>query len=140
MTNVRSSRPKSKCKPYWCDKLQSAWDQVHVKEHVGYALREISSRNAYVQARKSFDILSRRSKRKYQCAEHDRLKKLFHDQETRNFWKYIGKIGMQNDRKPSITMEIVDSNGHVSTKTEEVLSRWKADYARSRIRNLMTLP
>ena len=25
-------------------------------------------------------------------------------------------------------MEIVDSNGHVSTQTEEVLSCWKADY------------
>ena len=35
---------------------------------------------------------------------------------------------MQNDRKPCIPMEIVDSNGHVSTQTEEVLSRWKADY------------
>ena len=72
--------------------------------------------------------LNRRSKRKYQCAEHDRLKELFNDQETRNFWKYIGKIGIQNDRKPSIPMEIVDPKGHVSTQTEEVLSRWKADY------------
>ena len=31
-TNVWSSHLKSKCKPYWCDKLQSAWDQVRVKK------------------------------------------------------------------------------------------------------------
>ena len=132
-TNVQSPRPKSKCKPYWCDELQSAWDQVRVKERawlrsMGNQSEKRRLRSAYVQERETFDILNRRSKRKYQCAEHDRLKELFNDQETRNFWKYIGKIGMQNDRKPCIPMEIVDSNGHVSTQTEEVLSRWKADY------------
>ena len=42
-TNVQSSRPKSKSKPFWYDELQSAWDQVRVKERSG--LREISPRN-----------------------------------------------------------------------------------------------
>ena len=44
-------------------------------------------------------ILSRRSKCNYQFTEQDRLKDLFCDQETQNFWKYTEKIGLQNDSR-----------------------------------------
>ena len=58
-------------------------------------------------------------------AEQDRLKDMYTDHDTRNFWKYIGKLGLQNDRKSSIPMEVVDNDGNVNTNIGDVLSRWK---------------
>ena len=79
-------------------------DQVRAKEYAWlWSTKKQSKKrrliNAYFQERKTFYILSRRSKRNYQCTEQDRLKDLFSDQETQNFWKYTEKIGLQNDRK-----------------------------------------
>ena len=47
-------------------------------------------------------------------ADRDRLKRMFSDHDTWNFCKYIGKIGLQNDRKSSIPVEVVDDNGNVT--------------------------
>ena len=72
------------------------------------SLRKVGSETLILVKEKTFDELHRRSKRNYQSTEQDCLKELFSDHETRNFWKYIGKIGRHNDRKPSIPMEVVD--------------------------------
>ena len=72
--------------------------------------------------------LNRRIKRRYQMSEQTRLQKMYGDKDTRNFWKYIGRIGLQNDRKPKIPMEVVDVDCNVSVDTADILLRWKTDY------------
>ena len=61
-------------------------------------------------------------------SEQVRLQEMYSDNETRNFWKYIGRIGLQNERKPMIPTEVVDANGNVSTDMADILLRWKTDY------------
>ena len=128
-----SSRKKSRYKPYWSDDLQSACDTVCEKERLwlrcrGSPVLKRRLRDSYNQQRKTFDKMNRCAKRKYQMAEQDRLKDMYNDHDTRNFWKYIGKLGLQNDRKSSIPMEVVDNDGNVNTNIGDVLSRWKNDY------------
>ena len=119
-------------KPYWSNDLQCAWDSVCQKEQLWLRWRrghgeKRKLRDSLNRQRKIFDKLNRSAKRKYQMAERDRPKHKFSDHDTRNFWKYIGKIGLQNDRKSSI-MEVVDDNGNLTTNIDEVLLRWKNDY------------
>ena len=47
---------------------------------------------------------------------------------TRDFWREIGKIGIQNEPKGRIPMKVVDSDGNVSSVMETVISNWKTDY------------
>ena len=53
---------------------------------------------------------------------------MYDDKDTRNFWKYIGRIGLQKDRKPKIPMDVVDVDGNVSVDTANILLHWKTDY------------
>ena len=80
-------------------------------------------RQLYNSERKTFDKILRSAKRKYQHSEQERLKTLYTDNDTRGFWKYIGKLGLQNERKPDIPMEIIDNDGNVSTRLDDLLSR-----------------
>ena len=123
----------TKYKPYWNEELQNAWDKVCSKERSwlrsnGNQSEKRKLRDAYNQERKHFDKLNRRIKRRYQMSEQTKLQKMYDDKDTRNFWKYIGRIGLQNDRKPEIPMEVVDVDGNVSVDTADILLRWKTDY------------
>lgn len=128
-----TSHAKSMYKPYWSEDLQNAWDVVCGTERLWLRCRGSQTekrrlRDAFNRKRKLFDKLNRCAKRKYQLSEQERLKDLYSDHDTRNFWKYIGKIGLHNERKSSIPMEVVDRSGNVSTDTSDILSRWKSDY------------
>ena len=85
-------------------------------------------RDSFNQQRKIFDKLNRSAKWKNQMAERDRLNHPFSDHDTRNFCRYIGKIGLQNNRKSRIPMEVVDDDGNITTNIDDVLLRWKNDY------------
>ena len=41
------------------------------------------------------------------------------------FWKEIGKLGIGNDRRQFIPMEVMLPNGEISTNEEDVLREWK---------------
>ena len=87
-------------------------------------------RDIFNRERKKFDKMNRKAKRSYQRGEQGRLVgDLCENKDNRNFWKEIGKIGMQNERKLDIPMEVIDVQGHVSTDAQSVLSRLKTDYA-----------
>ena len=56
---------------------------------------------------------------------HDEL----HDTENpRDFWKDIGELGLDRERKLGIPMEILDENKQIQTETYEVLHKWKSEY------------
>ena len=129
----KTTQSKSSYKPYWCNELQQAWNLVCDRERCwlkcrGSQAEKSRLRQLYNSERKTFDKIHRSAKRKYQTSEHERLKNLYSDNDTRGFWKYIGKLGLHNERKADIPMEIVDNDGNVSTRLDDVLSRWKSDY------------
>ena len=47
---------------------------------------------------------------------------------TREFWRYIGKFGIANDRQTSIPMEVIDDGGNLHTNLSEVMSEWKGQF------------
>ena len=47
---------------------------------------------------------------------------------SRDFWRDIGKIGIGNDRKPVIPLEVTDDCGTVIRDTKLVLDKWRTDY------------
>lgn len=42
------------------------------------------------------------------------------------FWEKIGKIGVAENRKSIIPMEVIDDDGNVSSQLTEVLNKWKS--------------
>ena len=47
---------------------------------------------------------------------------------TRDFWREIGNLGIHKKRKSGISMEVVDYSGYVLYENNSVLSEWKNDY------------
>ena len=74
--------------------------------------------------------MNNRKKRKcmYQSDEQQRLLDLHTGHNTRDFWREIGKLGIQNKRSRRIPMEVVDPQGEISSDTNTVISRWKNDF------------
>ena len=68
--------------------------------------------------------MNKRTKRKYQSDEQQRLLDLHTSHNTRDFWREIGKLGIQNERSERIPMEVVDPQGEISSDTNTVKSRW----------------
>ena len=76
-----------------------------------------------------FDKQNRKCKRNFQLNEQSRLEaKLLNNDNPKEFWKKIGEIGMANDRKLKIPLEVYDENGHITNDRSEVFDKWKADY------------
>ena len=131
----RGFNKKSLYKPYWNDTLQEAWNSVCEKERLwlrcnGNKNIKQKRRSDYNVQRKIFDKLNRQYKRSYQLSEQQRLKNLNNSNNSRFFWREIGKIGMHNDRKLQIPMEIINEQGVVSADVDVVLDRWKSDYSK----------
>jgi hypothetical protein len=45
-----------------------------------------------------------------------------------NFWKIIGHIGIANERKTKIPLEVVLADGTVVNDVNAVLDAWKNDF------------
>ncbi len=69
-------------------------------------------KSVYVQKRKRFDKNKTKQKRKFWKSDQDGL---INEAETdpNKFWKSIGKIGIKQDRKPVIPMEVYDNHGNI---------------------------
>ena len=123
---------KSFYKPYWSEHLQRQWDIVCTNEKLWLKCNGPQKRNfrdSFNRERKIFDKMNRKAKRAFQLSEQNRLGDLCDNRDSRNFWKEIGKVGMQNERKLEIPMEVIDEQGNISSDAQSVLSRWKRDYS-----------
>jgi hypothetical protein len=45
------------------------------------------------------------------------------------FWKSIGKIGIANDHKMSIPLQVMLDNGDITGDLKTVLNKWKTDFS-----------
>ena len=124
---------KSLYKPYWSIELDLKWNAVCTFERNwlrcnGSCAEKRRLRALYVTERRQFEKLNKKAKKRYQMAEQSRLLDLKNGHNTRECWREIGKLGIQNERKTGIPMEIIDSNGRISTHTDDVMNRWKSDF------------
>ena len=70
-----------------------------------------------------------KAKRIHQLQQQNKLhNQLFDSEIPRDFWKDIGKLGIANERKTFIPMEVLDENDQVKSQTSEILNEWRTDY------------
>ncbi|CAG2221537.1 unnamed protein product [Mytilus edulis] len=84
-------------------------------------------KQGFCNIRNQFDKLNRNTKRNFQLKEQDNLTKLFQSNNTRDFWKYIGNIGIANERRQNIPFKVKTDEGF-SSDVDVVLDKWKTDY------------
>ncbi|MEW8545344.1 MAG: reverse transcriptase family protein, partial [Candidatus Thiodiazotropha sp.] len=134
IVNPRCRRTaKSLYKPYWSEELDLKWEAVRTCERnwlrsSGGVAEKRRLRTLYVNERRHFEKLLKKAKRSYQLGEQQRLLDIHTGHNTRDFWREIGKLGIQNERKTGIPMEVIDSSGNVSADCDTVINRWKSDY------------
>ena len=124
---------KSRAKAYWNSELQDMWDKVSFAEQKWLKFKGSTGvrnklREEYCSVRDQFDKINRRAKRAFQLQEQKSLHDRLYDVENpRDFWTQIGRIGMSNERKTSIPIEVLVDDT-VSTDYEHVMRKWKNDY------------
>ena len=125
---------KSSYKPYWNDDLKTLWDKVSYKEHrwlkcpSNDCTLSKKLKHEFCLERKKFDKLHRKYKRQFQNKQVIDLQHKLDKPNSRDFWRDIGKIGIGNDRKPVIPLEVIDDSGTVIRDTQLVLDKWRTDY------------
>ena len=87
------------------------WDAVCICErnwlrYNGSSSEKRRLRDLYVSERRNFERLNKKAKRKYQLGEQLCLLDLQTGHNTRHFWRESGKLGIQNERKMGIPMEV----------------------------------
>ncbi|CAG2199313.1 unnamed protein product [Mytilus edulis] len=127
-----NKRKKSLRKPYWTEELTSLWNKVCIKEKQWLKCKNCTNlrrklKQEFCNIRNQFDKLNRNTKRNFQLKEQDNLIKLFQSNNTRDFWKYIGNIGIANERRQNIPFKVKTDEGF-SSDVDVVLDKWKTDY------------
>ena len=126
---------KSLYKPYWNDELQGKWDARVLAEREWLNCKENTNKKRklkalYCEKRRLFDTLHRKCKRKYQMERQQQLCTDFNKADKSTFWRELGKIGIQNDRKIRIPWEVVNEKGETSCDRNDVINRWRNDFKR----------
>ncbi len=128
----RTKKRKKKNQPWWCPSVENLWLQMCQAETEWLSCsdgpRRREKKADYVRACKAFDKERQKCKRQFWKKEQDRL---LDECETdpNKFWKSIGKIGISNDRKPGIPMEVYDSEGNLTRNVEAVMRKWKDEFS-----------
>ena len=82
----------------------------------------------YVSVRKEFDRKVQRAKRLHWYRFQHDLMQEYSDNST-EFWRTIGKVGISQTRKRHIPMEVILRDGTVSRDPVSVLDKWKHDFS-----------
>jgi hypothetical protein len=128
--NGASNRKRRRKKPWWTDELTVLWNELCVSERKWTkATSQVRKRlkTDFIQTRKVFDQNVQKRKRQYWRKQQEELITI-QQQDTREFWKRIGRIGVGSERTRRIPMEVVMDDGSVSRDTADVLHKWKSDF------------
>ena len=117
-------------KPWWPDSLSELWNEQCKTEKVmlkGQNSIRNRLRHVFVTARKRFNREVQRAKRQYIRQKQAEIDELQSKNQTM-FWKEIGKIGVGQERRKYIPLEILKPDGSVSSDVTEVLGKWESDF------------
>lgn len=127
--SVNNTKRKTK-KPWWSDNLSELWnDQCKAEKNMLKGQKSDCKRlrHYYVTKRKLFNRAVQRAKRQYLRQKQAEID----ETESKNqsmFWKEIGKIGVGQERRKTIPLEIVKPDGSVTTDKNEMLDKWRQDF------------
>lgn len=88
---------------------------------------KVDLKRVHIQKRKVFVNNVQRSKRKYLTTPHKGLNNIC-TENTGNFGKSIGCVGVGCERNKRIPMEKMFEGGSVSRDGDIVMARWRSDY------------
>lgn len=127
LKSAHSNKRRRAKKPWWNESLTLMWNNVCEAERVFLRCKGADRarlRQQYRQKQKQFDKEIRAAKRRHwNSIQQNLLDKQRHDPQ--HFWKEIGQLGVAQERKLGIPMEVVLPDGSVSTRQDAVLSHWK---------------
>ena len=130
--NNGKKNPKLKQKPWWNENLQQLWRLVCEQEQCylrckdrGRYRKELKLE--YVQSRKEFDRVLRRTKRRYQQQQQEDIQ-ILAETDIVGFWRKINMLSIGGQRDSLIPMAVED-NGTLVTDIETVMERWKNDFS-----------
>ena len=126
----RSQKRLRHRKPYWCEELQTAWNNMRDREK--NFLKCNSGKRAkgdlrarYIAARNSFDKLLKQCERAYRLAQSLDIESMT-TTNPNDFWRKIKSLGPRQDKK--IPVEMVNEDGSIVTDENLVFNRWKTDF------------
>ncbi|XP_052810397.1 uncharacterized protein LOC128238477 [Mya arenaria] len=122
-----------KPKPWWNDELSDMFNLVHAAEKKWMQCQNRFTKTLlkhdYCSIREQFDKKVQKCKRAHwHKTQSDLLFDLEDDQKE--FWKKISKIGIVSDRNNSIPMHVVLEDGSVSDDVKTVLIKWQKDFSK----------
>ena len=126
-----SNRKRKTKKPWWTTHLADLWNNQCDAEKSMLKSKSRTERKVlrkrFIEKRKIFNREVQRSKRAYILQRQTEIDNL----EATNpnlFWKEIGKIGIGQERRKFIPMEVTRDDGSISSDTGEVLNKWKTSF------------
>ena len=117
-------------KPWWNDNLTELWNRLCAAEKNMLKSRSADRRHSraiYTQKRKLFNRECQKAKRIHFKSKQNDLEQLLLENNTQ-FWREIGKIGIGNERRKNIPLEVVLPDGSISSDTATVLQTWKDEF------------
>ena len=119
-------------KPWWCENLSELWVEVCRYEKLLLSCHahneKMQLKSKYTNTRKQFDREVQRAKRLYWYSMQKSLLDECNVDQTQ-FWKSIGKIGINGASKQHIPMEVVLEDGSVSFNISDILNKWQTDFS-----------
>jgi len=119
-------------KPWWSDELSLMWNAVCESENAWLRSKSPNEKStlktSYIQCRKQFDKSVQRAKRAHWAQLQDELVSSLNN-DTRLFWRDIGKLGVAQSKVKTIPLEVVCEDGSVSTDEKMVLNKWKSEFS-----------
>lgn len=128
-TGVNNKKRKLK-KQWWNEQLTDLWNAMCTVEKrmiQSHGIRRCALRKEFKDKRKIFDTAVQKAKRKFLKDKQVELENLVNANQN-GFWKRIGKIGIGQERKKDIPMEIVLEDGKVSNNVNTVLEKWQSAF------------
>ena len=125
-------KKRKKNQKWWCDELETMYSDMCEAESAWLSCpggtQRTHAKTVYVRQCKAFNKVKQKHKRLFWKNEQNRLLDEC-ENDPNKFWKTIGQIGIHQERKPRIPMETYDVDGQVTGEMDQVLKRWKDDFA-----------
>ena len=128
-SSVQNKRKRTR-KPWWNEQLTELWNEMCKEERKwlrahGYDKKR--QRKVFIEKRRAFD-------RKVQFFKGQQWKRSQFElidscnNDTEEFWKKIGRLGVGFERKQNIPMEIKKDNGSISNNINDIKLKWKTHF------------
>ena len=125
-----SARRRKIKKPYWNENLTALWsDHTKAQREFGRARGQDKQRLKALakEKRKALDRAIQSEKRRYWRQMQTELLNL-QSSDPKEYWKFVGRLGMNSVRKFRIPWEAVTREGDLVGSYEEVMSIWKEHF------------